>query len=47
MVIEKFEKAFYSFQELGYDGYSFRDNDTGFLTYHLFNRDKISRPRKV
>ena len=34
-------------QELGYDGYSFRDNDTGFLTYRLFNHDKISPPRKV
>lgn len=34
-------------QELGYDGYSFRDNDTGFLTYRLFSHDKISPPRKV
>ncbi|MBR1411240.1 MAG: hypothetical protein IJ580_09100 [Prevotella sp.] len=34
-------------QELGYDGYSTEDRDTGRHIYCLFNLNKVSSPRKV
>lgn len=34
-------------QELGYDGYSFKENNANYLTYCVFNSNKMYPPQKV
>ena len=33
--------------ELGYDGYSFKENNANYLTYCIFNHNKMYPPQKV
>ena len=34
-------------QELGYDGYSFKEDNANHLTYCIFNHNKMYPPQKV